>query len=91
MINIGELIKSAVLTRNKDKALVYKQTKTRIMEFKTGDKDPKTGKYPVYNEDEEIKLLNTMVKELEKDIDMFSKINNDKAKDNIKEAECQSQ
>lgn len=89
MIEIDKLIFRAMKAREKEKALVYKQIKTRIMEFKTGEKDEKTGLYPVYNEEEEQKLLNTMVKELEKDVQSYNKIGTDKAKENAKEAEFQ--
>lgn len=89
MIDIDKLIVGAVKAREKEKALVYKQIKTRIMEFKTGEKDEKTGLYPVYDDDAEKKLLESMVKELEKDIEMFKKINTPNASANIEEATFQ--
>lgn len=86
MINIDSLIHGAMKAREKEKALVYKQIKTRIMEFKTADKDEKTGLYPVYTEEAEKKLLESMVKELEKDIEAYEKIGTEKAKENVAEA-----
>lgn len=86
MIDIDSLIVGAMKAHHKEDALVYKQIKTRIMEFKTGDKDPKTGLYPVYTEEVEKKLLESMVKELEKDIEAYEKIGTDKAKENAAEA-----
>lgn len=86
MIDIDSLIKGAMKAHNREDALVYKQIKTRIMEFKTGDKDKKTGLYPVYTEEAERKLLEAMVKELDKDIEAYEKIGTAKAKENAAEA-----
>lgn len=89
MIDIDNLIVGAMKERRKEDALVYKQIKTRIMEFKTAAKDEKTGLYPVYTEEAEKKLLESMVKELEKDIEAYNKIGTDKAKVNATEAAYQ--
>lgn len=89
MINIDELIVGAMKAHKKQDALVYKQIKTRIMEFKTGEKDEKTGLYPVYTEEAEKKLLNAMVKELEKDVEAYENIGTPKALDNATEAAYQ--
>lgn len=86
MIDIDSLIHGAMKAHHKEDALVYKQIKTRIMEFKTADKDEKTGLYPVYTEEAEKNLLESMVKELEKDIKAYDKIGTDKAKENADEA-----
>lgn len=89
MIEIDKLIVGAMKAHKKEDALVYKQIKTRIMEFKTGDKDEKTGLYPVYTEEAEKKLLEQMVKELEKDVEAYEKIGTPKALSNANEANYQ--
>ena len=67
MINIDELIKKSLKNKNESELRVYRNLKSKILEFKTA-KNAKP-----YTDEEEIKLISKEVKKLEDAILEFSK------------------
>lgn len=80
MVNIDELIKQAMKSKNSDELRAYKNLKAEIQLLKTA-KNAKP-----YNEASEIQLISKMCKRLEEDIEGFSE-----ARREDLESECRSE
>ena len=88
LIDFTKMIMSAMKSGDKIACMTYKQIKSRIMEFKT--QEVKQGQpRPVYDLNAEKKLLETMQKELEKDVKTYLEINTEKAIENASESQNQ--
>jgi len=87
-IDFTGMIMGAMKSGDKIASMTYKQIKSRIMEFKT--QEVKDGQpRPVYDLTAEKKLLETMQKELEKDVKTYLAINTEKAIANASESQNQ--
>ena len=87
-IDFTKMIMNAMKAKDKVASMTFKQIKSRIMEFKT--QEVKEGQpRPVYDLKAEQKLLETMQKELEKDVKTYLSINTEKAKENASESRNQ--
>lgn len=79
MLEIEKMIMGAMKAHETEKAQTYKLIKAKILEFK---KQPNV---PEYTEEAEIGVLKKMVKELEKEKEIYSKVNTDIAKERLNE------
>ena len=87
-IDFTKMIMLAMKAKDKIASMTYKQIKSRIMEFKT--QEVKEGQpRPVYDLKAEKKLLETMQKELEKDVKTYLAINTEKSIENASESQNQ--
>lgn len=87
-IDFTKMIMNAMKAKNKIASMTFKQIKSRIMEFKT--QEVKEGQpRPVYDLKAEQKLLETMQKELEKDVKTYLAINTEKSIENASESQNQ--
>lgn len=87
LLDFSSMIKEAMIKGNKIALMTFRQILSRIMEFKT--KEVKNGPRPVYDINEEKKLLETMQKELEKDVKTYLDINTPKSIANASESQNQ--
>jgi uncharacterized protein YqeY len=83
MLQIEKMIMSAMKAHETEKAQTYKLIKAKILEFK---KQPNA---PEYTEEAEISVLKKMVKELEKEKEIYSKVDTDIAKERLNETVTQ--
>lgn len=83
MLQIEKMIMSAMKAHEAEKAQTYKLIKAKILEFK---KQPNA---PEYTEETEIGVLKKMVKELEKEKEIYSKVDTDIAKERLNETVIQ--
>lgn len=82
------MVKEAMLKGDKFALMTFRQVMSRIMEFKT--QEVKEGRpRPVYDLATEKKLLETIQKELEKDIETYLNINTSKSIANASESQNQ--
>lgn len=79
MLQIEKMIMEAMKAHNSQEAQTYKLIKAKILEFK---KQPNA---PEYTEQTEIEVLKKMAKELEKEKNIYSKVDNDVAKERLHE------
>lgn len=79
MLEIEKMIMGAMKKHNAQKAQTYKLIKAKILEFK---KQPNA---PEYTEEAEVEVLKKMAKELEKEKDIYSKVDSDIAKERLNE------
>ena len=77
MININDLIMTAMKSHDKVATETYKMVKAKILEFKTQPKAPE------YNDEAEIKLLQKMVKERKDTAQIYK----DNGRDELADAE----
>lgn len=87
LLDFSSMIKEAMIKGDKIALMTFRQILSRIMEFKT--KEVKNGPRPVYDINEEKKLLETMQKELEKDVKTYLDINTPKSIANASESQNQ--
>lgn len=87
LLDFSSMIKEAMIKGDKIALMTFRQILSRIMEFKT--KEVKNGPRPVYDTNEEKKLLETMQKELEKDVKTYLDINTPKSIANASESQNQ--
>lgn len=83
MLQIEKMIMDAMKAHESEKAQTYKLIKAKILEFK---KQPNA---PGYTEEAEIGVLKKMVKELEKEKEIYSKVDTDIAKERLNETVTQ--
>lgn len=69
MLNISELIKNAMMSKNEVKLRVYRAIKSEILNFKTAKNASE------YNKQAEINLLKKMCKQRKDSIEQYSKAN----------------
>lgn len=79
MLEIEKMIMGAMKSHNPQEAQTYKLIKAKILEFK---KQPNA---PEYTEEAEIGVLKKMAKELEKEKEIYSKVDSDVAKERLNE------
>ena len=87
LLDFSSMIKEAMIKGDKIALMTFRQILSRIMEFKT--KEVKNGPRPVYDTNEEKNLLETMQKELEKDVKTYLDINTPKSIANASESQNQ--
>ena len=87
-LDFPSMVKEAMLKGDKFALMTFRQIMSRIMEFKT--QEVKEGKSrPVYDLAAEKKLLESVQKELEKDVEIYLNINTAKSIANASESQNQ--
>lgn len=87
-LDFPSMVKEAMLKGDKFALMTFRQIMSRIMEFKT--QEVKEGQSrPVYDLAVEKKLLETVQKELQKDVDIYLNINTEKSIANASESQNQ--
>ena len=87
-LDFPSMVKEAMLNGDKIALMTFRQIMSRIMEFKT--LEVKEGQpRPVYDLSVEKKLLETFQKELQKDVEIYLKINTPKSIANASESQNQ--
>ena len=87
-LDFPSMVKEAMLKGDKFALMTFRQIMSRIMEFKT--QEVKEGKSrPVYDLAVEKKLLETVQKELQKDVEIYLNINTAKSIANASESQNQ--
>ena len=87
-LDFPSMVKEAMLNGDKFALMTFRQIMSRIMEFKT--QEVKEGQpRPVYDLAAEKKLLETVQKELQKDVEIYLNINTEKSIANASESQNQ--
>lgn len=87
-LDFPSMVKEAMLKGDKFALMTFRQIMSRIMEFKT--QEVKEGQSrPVYDLAVEKKLLETVQKELQKDVEIYLNINTEKSIANASESQNQ--